>query len=168
MGCRECEGGPGDRRVGDVIGLAAGVFATQRGAQCAIPVIVTDFDVRRRNHATPWGPTCFRADEENLREGREAHVRQGRERDVEVTALRRAGAGPAVRALEGRVALLGCTRIPREHRLLPYCKAGGLPDRRAHLRAGRRWSRRPGTGRCRLLTALLGFCRPGSQCADHS
>lgn len=99
-----------------VIGLGLlGVFATQAAALSgAIPVIVTDYDVRRRNLALTLGADhAFAPDEENLAEKvRELTYGKGANAIVEVTGSA-AALEQALRyvAREGRVALLGCTRI---------------------------------------------------------
>jgi 2-desacetyl-2-hydroxyethyl bacteriochlorophyllide A dehydrogenase len=100
-----------------VIGLGLlGMFA----AQCArldgaIPVIVTDFDPRRRDLALALGADhAFAPDEADLADKIKALTYgQGPNGIIEVT-----GAAVALQqaltyvAWEGRIALLGCTRIP--------------------------------------------------------
>lgn len=99
-----------------VIGLGLlGVFAAQLGAlDGAIPVIVTDFDPRRRALALTLGADhAFAPDEENLAEKvRELTYGKGADAIIEVTGSA-AALEQALRyvAREGRVALLGCTRV---------------------------------------------------------
>ncbi len=100
-----------------VIGLGLlGVFAAQLAAiDGAIPVIVSDFDKRRRDLALSLGADhAFSPDEENLVEKiKELTYGKGPNAIVEVT-----GAAVALQqaltyvAREGRISLLGCTRIP--------------------------------------------------------
>jgi len=99
-----------------VIGLGLlGVFATQLAAlDGAIPVIVSDFDQRRREVALALGADhAFSPDEQNLAEKiRELTYGKGAEVIVEVT-----GSAVALQqaltcvAWQGRISLLGCTRI---------------------------------------------------------
>ncbi|MBN2308702.1 MAG: zinc-binding alcohol dehydrogenase [Candidatus Hydrogenedentes bacterium] len=99
-----------------VIGLGIlGVFATQFAAlDGAIPVIVSDFDKKRRDLALTLGADhAFSPDEEGLPEKiRELTYGKGVNGVVEVT-----GAAVALQqaltcvARQGRVSLLGCTRI---------------------------------------------------------
>jgi threonine dehydrogenase-like Zn-dependent dehydrogenase len=99
-----------------VIGLGLlGVFATQAAALGgAIPVIVSDFDPRRRNLALTLGADyAFAPDEENLADKiRELTCGKGASAIVEVT-----GSAAALQqalnyvAREGRIALTGCTRV---------------------------------------------------------
>jgi len=102
-----------------IIGLGLlGVFAVQAAALSgAIPVIVSDFDPRRRALALELGADhAFSPDEPELAERVKA-LTAGRGADmvVEVT-----GAAVALRQAlgcvrrEGRVALLGCTRVSDE------------------------------------------------------
>ena len=99
-----------------VIGLGIlGVFATQAAAlNGAIPVIVSDFDNKRRDLALTLGADhAFSPDEENLA-GKIKELTHGRGPDaiVEVT-----GAAVALQqaltyvAREGRISLTGCTRV---------------------------------------------------------
>ena len=100
-----------------VIGLGLlGTFATQCAALSgAIPVIVSDFDPRRRELALTLGADyAFSPDEENLAEKiQKLTYGKGPSGIVEVT-----GSAVALQqaltyvAWEGRVSLLGCTRIP--------------------------------------------------------
>jgi 2-desacetyl-2-hydroxyethyl bacteriochlorophyllide A dehydrogenase len=100
-----------------VIGLGLlGMFATQLARiDGAIPVVVSDFDPRRRALARTLGADhAFSPDEENLADKIKALTDgQGANCVVEVT-----GAAVALQqaltyvAWEGRVSLLGCTRIP--------------------------------------------------------
>ena len=102
-----------------IIGLGLlGVFAVQSAALSgAIPVIVTDFDARRRALALSLGADhAFAPDQPDLAERiRELTGGRGADAVVEVT-----GAAVALRQAltyvrrEGRVALLGCTRISDE------------------------------------------------------
>lgn len=100
-----------------VIGLGLlGMFATQCARlDGAIPVIVSDFDSRRRDLALGLGADhAFAPDEADLADKLKA-LTHGRGPDaiVEVT-----GAAVALQqaltyvAWEGRISLLGCTRIP--------------------------------------------------------
>ncbi len=99
-----------------VIGLGLlGVFATQSARiDGAIPVIVSDFDKRRRDLALTLGADyAFSPDEENLPEKiEELTDGKGADAVIEVT-----GAAVALQqaltyvAFQGRVSLLGCTRI---------------------------------------------------------
>ncbi len=93
-----------------------GIFATQLAKLSgAIPVIVTDFDPRRRELALQLGADyTFAPDEENLAgKIKEITDGQGVNAIVEVT-----GVALALRqaleyiARQGRISLLGCTRIP--------------------------------------------------------
>ena len=99
-----------------VIGLGIlGVFATQAAAlDGAIPVIVSDFDKKRRDLALTLGADyAFSPDEEDLA-GKIKELTYGKGADaiVEVT-----GAAVALQQAltcvtrEGRISLLGCTRI---------------------------------------------------------
>ena len=100
-----------------VIGLGLlGMFATQCARlDGAIPVIVSDFDPRRRDLALSLGADhAFAPDEADLAEKIKALTHgQGPNAVVEVT-----GAAVALQqaltyvAWEGRISLLGCTRIP--------------------------------------------------------
>ena len=100
-----------------VIGLGLlGMFAAQLARlDGAIPVIVSDFDQRRRDLALALGADyAFSPDEENLSEKlKELTYGKGPDGVVEVT-----GAAVALQqaltyvAWQGRVSLLGCTRIP--------------------------------------------------------
>lgn len=100
-----------------VIGLGLlGMFATQCAAiNGAIPVIVSDFDGKRRELALSLGADhAFSPDEEDLPERiRELTYGKGADGIVEVT-----GAAVALQqaltyvAWGGRISLLGCTRIP--------------------------------------------------------
>ncbi|MBU0608152.1 MAG: zinc-binding alcohol dehydrogenase [Armatimonadetes bacterium] len=100
-----------------VIGLGLlGMFATQAARiDGAIPVIVSDFDARRREVALALGADyAFSPDEPDLAEKiKELTYGRGPDVVVEVT-----GAAVALQqaltyvAWEGRVSLLGCTRIP--------------------------------------------------------
>ena len=99
-----------------VIGLGLlGMFATQLAVlDGAIPVIVSDFDRRRRELALTLGADyAFSPDEANLPERiRELTYGKGANCVIEVT-----GAAVALQqaltyvAWEGRISLLGCTRI---------------------------------------------------------
>lgn len=99
-----------------VIGLGLlGVFATQLAAvDGAIPVIVSDFDAKRRELALALGADhAFSPDESDLAEKiRELTYGKGADAIVEVT-----GAAVALQqaltyvAWQGRISLLGCTRI---------------------------------------------------------
>ncbi len=99
-----------------VIGLGLlGVFATQSAKiDGAIPVIVSDFDKRRRDLALTLGADyAFSPDEENLADKiKELTDGRGPEAIIEVT-----GSAVALQqaltyvAFQGRVSLLGCTRI---------------------------------------------------------
>ncbi len=99
-----------------VIGLGIlGVFATQFAAiDGAIPVIVSDFDQKRRDLALSLGADhAFSPDEDDLPEKvRDVTGGRGADAVVEVT-----GAAVALQdaltfvARQGRVTLLGCTRI---------------------------------------------------------
>ena len=99
-----------------VIGLGIlGVFATQFAAiDGAIPVIVSDYDEKRRDLALSLGADhAFSPDEEHLPEKiREFTGGRGADAIVEVT-----GSAVALQdaltfvARQGRVALLGCTRV---------------------------------------------------------
>ena len=99
-----------------VIGLGIlGTFATQAAAlDGAIPVIVSDFDKRRRDLALTLGADyAFSPDEENLADKiKELTYGKGPDGIVEVTgsavALQQA---LAYVAREGRISLTGCTRI---------------------------------------------------------
>lgn len=100
-----------------VIGLGLlGMFATQCAViDGAIPVIVSDFDQRRRDLALSLGADhAFSPDEDGLAEKiTELTYGKGPDGIVEVT-----GAALALQqaltyvAWEGRISLLGCTRIP--------------------------------------------------------
>lgn len=100
-----------------VIGLGLlGMFATQAARlDGAIPVIVSDFDARRRELALMLGADhAFSPDEADLPERlRELTYGKGPDAIVEVT-----GAAVALQqaltyvAWKGRISLLGCTRIP--------------------------------------------------------
>ncbi len=100
-----------------VIGLGLlGVFATQAAALSGcIPVIVCDFDARRRELALTLGADhAFAPDTEHLAEQvKELTCGQGANAVIEVTGVA-AALQQALEcvAREGRVALLGCTRIP--------------------------------------------------------
>ncbi len=93
-----------------------GIFATQLARLSgAIPVIVTDFDVQRRELALRLGADyAFAPDEPNLADKiREITGGKGADAIVEVTGI----AAALQQALEyiawqGRISLLGCTRIP--------------------------------------------------------
>jgi threonine dehydrogenase-like Zn-dependent dehydrogenase len=99
-----------------VIGLGLlGMFAVQAAALSgAVPVIVCDFDKKRRDLALMLGADCaFSPDEEHLPEKiREITYGLGANGVVEVT-----GSAKALQqaltfvAREGRVSLLGCTRV---------------------------------------------------------
>ncbi len=99
-----------------VIGLGLlGTFATQLAKiDGALPVIVSDFDAKRRELALTLGADhAFSPDEPNLPEKvRELTYGQGADCVIEVT-----GAAAALQqaltcvARQGRVSLLGCTRI---------------------------------------------------------
>jgi len=99
-----------------VIGLGIlGLFATQAAAlDGAIPVIVSDFDATRRKLALTLGADyAFAPDEPDLAETiRELTYGKGADAIVEVT-----GAAVALQqaltlvAREGRISLLGCTRV---------------------------------------------------------
>jgi len=99
-----------------VLGLGLlGIFATQLAAlDGAIPVIVSDFDKKRRELALTLGADhAFSPDEENLPEKiRELTYGKGADAIVEAT-----GVAVALQqaltyvARQGRISLLGCTRI---------------------------------------------------------
>ncbi len=99
-----------------VIGLGLlGIFAVQAAALSgAVPVIVSDFDKKRRDLALTLGADyAFSPEEENLPEKiREITYGSGVNGVVEVT-----GSAKALQqaltyvAREGRVSLLGCTRV---------------------------------------------------------
>jgi len=99
-----------------VIGLGIlGIFATQAAVlNGAIPVIVSDFDEKRRDLALTLGADhAFSPDEENLADKIKELTRgKGADAIVEVT-----GAAVALQqaltyvAREGRISLTGCTRI---------------------------------------------------------
>jgi 2-desacetyl-2-hydroxyethyl bacteriochlorophyllide A dehydrogenase len=99
-----------------VIGLGLlGMFATQLAAiDGAIPVIVSDFDAKRRELALTLGADhAFSPDESDLPERiRELTYGKGADGIVEVT-----GAAVALQqalecvAWQGRISLLGCTRV---------------------------------------------------------
>jgi 2-desacetyl-2-hydroxyethyl bacteriochlorophyllide A dehydrogenase len=103
-----------------VIGLGIlGVFATQSAAlNGAIPVIVSDFDKKRRDLALTLGADyAFSPDEKDLPEKvKELTYGKGADAVIEVT-----GAAVALQqaltcvAWQGRVSLLGCTRISDAH-----------------------------------------------------
>lgn len=100
-----------------VIGLGIlGMFATQFASlNGAIPVIVSDFDQKRRELALSLGADhAFSPDEEDLPERvRELTGGRGANAVVEVTGVAAGLEGAlACVARQGRVALLGCTRIP--------------------------------------------------------
>lgn len=100
-----------------VIGLGIlGVFATQAAAlNGAIPVIVSDFDKRRRDLALTLGADhAFSPDEEGLPERiRELTYGKGADEIVEVTGVAAAlQQALTYVARQGRISLLGCTRIP--------------------------------------------------------
>ncbi len=100
-----------------VIGLGIlGVFATQFAAiDGAIPVIVSDYDEKRRDLALSLGADhAFSPEEEHLPDKiKELTYGRGADAIVEVT-----GVGAALQdaltyvVRQGRVSLLGCTRIP--------------------------------------------------------
>lgn len=100
-----------------VIGLGLlGIFATQLvRIDGAIPVIVSDFDPKRRDLALTLGADhAFSPDEDDLSERiRELTHGEGPNAIIEVT-----GAATALQdalsyvARQGRISLLGCTRIP--------------------------------------------------------
>ncbi len=100
-----------------IIGLGLlGIFATQLARiDGAIPVIVSDFDPARRTLALDLGADhAFSPDEENLPERiRELTHGEGPNAIVEVTGAAQA-LQDALRyvARQGRISLLGCTRIP--------------------------------------------------------
>jgi len=100
-----------------VIGLGIlGMFATQFEAiNGAVPVIVSDFDPRRRELALSLGADhAFSPDEEDLPERvRDLTGGRGADAIVEVTGVAE-GLEDALScvARQGRIALLGCTRIP--------------------------------------------------------
>ncbi|PJB60693.1 MAG: alcohol dehydrogenase [Armatimonadetes bacterium CG_4_9_14_3_um_filter_66_14] len=99
-----------------IIGLGLlGVFAVQSASfNGAIPVIVSDFDAKRRELALTLGADhAFSPDEPNLSEKvKELTCGRGADAVVEVTgaAVALQQALDCVRR-EGRVALLGCTRV---------------------------------------------------------
>jgi len=100
-----------------VIGLGLlGTFATQLAAlDGAIPVIVSDFDQRRRELALSLGADyAFSPGEENLAEKiRELTGGKGVNGIVEVTGVAAALQDALTYvARQGRISLLGCTRIP--------------------------------------------------------
>jgi len=100
-----------------VIGLGLlGMFATQCAKiDGAIPVIVSDFDARRRELALNLGADhAFSPDEDDLPEKiRELTWGEGPNAIVEVTGVA-AALEDALEyvAWQGRISLLGCTRIP--------------------------------------------------------
>lgn len=100
-----------------VLGLGLlGTFATQCARlNGAVPVIVSDFDPRRRELALSLGADyAFSPDEENLAD-KVKELTHGRGADVviEVTGVAAAlEQALAFVAWQGRVSLLGCTRIP--------------------------------------------------------
>jgi len=99
-----------------VIGLGLlGMFATQLARiDGAIPVIVSDFDQKRRDLALSLGADhAFSPDEENLAERiRDLTYGNGPDGIVEVTGVA-AALRDALRyvAWQGRISLLGCTRV---------------------------------------------------------
>ncbi len=100
-----------------VIGLGLlGMFATQSARIAgAVPLIVTDFDPRRRDLALRLGADyAFAPDEANLAEKiKELTYGQGPNAVVEVTGVAAAlQQALTYVAWQGRVSLLGCTRIP--------------------------------------------------------
>lgn len=100
-----------------VIGLGLlGMFATQCAVlDGAIPVIVSDFDPRRRDLALALGADhAFAPDEQDLA-GKITELTYGKGADaiIEVTGLAAAlQQALTYVAWEGRISLLGCTRIP--------------------------------------------------------
>jgi len=100
-----------------VIGLGLlGMFATQCARlDGAIPVLVLDFDARRRELALTLGADhAFAPDEQDLPDKiKELTYGQGPDGIVEVTGVAVAlQAALTCVAWEGRISLLGCTRIP--------------------------------------------------------
>ncbi len=100
-----------------VIGLGLlGTFATQLAVlDGAIPVIVADFDQKRRELALSLGADyAFSPDEENLAEKiRQLTGGKGVNGVVEVTGVAAALQDALTYvARQGRISLLGCTRIP--------------------------------------------------------
>lgn len=103
-----------------VIGLGLlGMFATQLAAiDGAVPVIVSDFDAKRRELALSLGADhAFSPDEDNLAEKvRMLTYGKGPNAIIEVT-----GSAVALQqaltyvAFQGRISLLGCTRISDAH-----------------------------------------------------
>jgi 2-desacetyl-2-hydroxyethyl bacteriochlorophyllide A dehydrogenase len=100
-----------------IVGLGIlGMFATQLAAlDGAIPVIVSDFDPKRRELALQLGADhAFAPDEPDLAEKiRELTYGKGADAIVEVTG-KAAALQQALTfvARQGRISLLGCTRIP--------------------------------------------------------
>jgi len=152
-----------------IIGLGLlGVFATQSAALSgAIPVIVSDFDERRRELALTLGAGhAFAPDTPHLAERvKELTYGQGANAVVEVT-----GQAAALQqaldcvAREGRVALLGCTRIPDANiDFYQYVHKPGVSLVGAHTMVRPRAESRPGywTARDdhRALLALIGAGR---------
>jgi threonine dehydrogenase-like Zn-dependent dehydrogenase len=100
-----------------VIGLGIlGMFATQAASlDGAIPVIVSDFDKKRRDLALTLGADyAFAPDEPDLAEKiKELTYGKGADAIVEVTGVALAlQQALTYVAREGRISLLGCTRIP--------------------------------------------------------
>lgn len=100
-----------------VIGLGLlGMFATQLAMiDGAVPVIVSDFDRRRRNLALTLGADyAFSPDEQDLAEKlKELTYGKGPDGIIEVTGVAAAmQQALSYVAWEGRISLLGCTRIP--------------------------------------------------------
>lgn len=152
-----------------VIGLGLlGMFATQCAMiDGAIPVIVSDFDQRRRELALTLGADhAFAPDEPDLAEKvKELTYGQGADAIIEVT-----GAAIALQqaltyvAWEGRVSLLGCTRIPDANiDFYQYVHKRGVSLIGAHTMVRPQVDSYPGywTARAdyRTLLALLGAGR---------
>jgi 2-desacetyl-2-hydroxyethyl bacteriochlorophyllide A dehydrogenase len=148
-----------------VIGIGIlGIFATQLAAlDGAIPVIVSDFDKKRRDLALSLGADhAFAPDEENLPEKiRALTYGKGVDAIVEVT-----GSAVALQqaltyvAREGRVSLLGCTRISDAHiDFYQYVHKPGVTLIGAHTFVRPKAESRPGywttQDDCRTLLALI-------------
>ena len=152
-----------------VIGLGLlGIFATQLARiDGAIPVIVSDFDPKRRDLALQLGADhAFSPDEADLPERiRELTCGEGPNAIVEVT-----GAATALQdalkyvAWQGRISLLGCTRIPDANiDFYQYVHRRGVSLIGAHTFVRPKVESRPGywTTRddYRVLLALIGARR---------
>ena len=148
-----------------VIGMGLlGVFAAQLAKiDGAIPVIVSDFDKKRRDLALSLGADyAFAPDEEDLAEKiKELTYGKGADAIVEVT-----GAAVALQqaltyvAREGRISLLGCTRIPDANiDFYKYVHLTGVSLIGAHTFVRPKVDSRPGywttQDDCRTLLALI-------------